>query len=98
MDRWLLPAPCKARTVCSNAGLGGTSGNSIRSALGSEPGCHRVGGVVDNDVMVRPDKKHQKFEGANQGQGGPRADQGTNGPVVQAVRQVGTNRCQDADG
>jgi hypothetical protein len=47
-----------------------------------------------------PDQGHKEFKRTGQRQGGPGADQGTDGPLAEAVRQVGTdggdNACTEA--
>jgi hypothetical protein len=44
-----------------------------------------------------PDEHHEQFERANERQRWPRTDQCAYRPVAQAVRQVDTDRCHDAD-
>ena len=94
--RWLWPALCRARIVCSSEGAGCTTGGSSCSSVGYGVVRRYVGGPIGVVLMLRPDQQHEEFERADQRQGGPRADQGTYRAVAQAVRQVGTDCRHDA--
>jgi hypothetical protein len=65
----------------------------LSAQCGSEP----RQGLPLTSLMSCPDERHEQFEGTDQRQGWPCADQGTYRPVAQAMRQVGANRRHDAD-
>src|SRR6266571_9050920 len=92
--RWLVPASCQARTACSSVG---TSAGTV----GASPKNWRTGALCpdrpgfSDSPALGPDEHHEQLEGDDQRQGGPRADQGTDRTVADAVRQVGTDGGDD---